>query len=161
MPWYFVWSTKVHKTVINNTPQFRPILSAINTPVDKLAKYLVLNLPPLPVNDYTVKDSFTFAKEIINFDHNLFMASLDVESLFTNIPVDESIKNAVDDLFSSNMYRGKLSKSELYYLLKLATSESSFIFDNILHQQIDGVAIGFPLRATLANAFLCHYETLA
>ena len=86
MPWYFVWSTKVHKTVINNTPQFQPIFSAINTPVDKLAKYLVLNLPPLPVNDYTVKDSFTFAKEIINFDHNLFMASLDVKSLFTKIP---------------------------------------------------------------------------
>ena len=104
MPWYFVWSTKVHKTVINNTPQFRPILSAINTPVDKLAKYLVLNLPPLPVNDYTIKDSFTFAKEIINFDHNLFMASLDVESLYTNIPVDEAIKNALDDFSSSNMY---------------------------------------------------------
>ena len=104
MPWYFVWSTKVHKTVINNTPQFRPILSAINTPVDKLAKYLVLNLPTLPVNDYTVKDSFTFAKEIINFDHNLFMASLDVESLYTNIPVDEAIKNALDDFSSSNMY---------------------------------------------------------
>ena len=52
------------------------------------------------------------------------MASLDVESLFTNIPVDETIKNAVDDLFSSNMYQGKLSKSGLYYLSKLATSES-------------------------------------
>ena len=48
MAWYFLWSTKVHKTVINNTPQFRPIFLAVNTPVDKLAKYLVLNLPPLP-----------------------------------------------------------------------------------------------------------------
>ena len=151
---------KVHKTVINNIPQFRPILSAINTPVYKLAKYLVPILSPLTVNDYTVKDSFTFAKEVINFDHNLFMASLDVESLFTNIPVDETIKNAVDDLFSSNMYQGKLSKSELYYLLKLATSESSFIFDNILYKQIDGVAMGSPLGPSLANAFLCHYEKL-
>ena len=97
-------------------------------------------MAPLTVNDYTLKDSFIFAKEVINFDHNLFMARLDVESLFTNIPVDETIKNAVDDLFSSNMYRGKLSKSELYYLLKLATSESSFIFDNILYKQIDGLA---------------------
>ena len=70
------------------------------------------------------------------------MASLDVESLFTNIPVDETIKNAVDDLFASNMYQWKLSKSELYHLLKLATSESSFIFDNILYQQIDAVAMG-------------------
>ena len=88
------------------------------------------------------------------------MASLDVESLFTNIPVDETIKIAVDDLFSSNMYRGKLSKSELYYLLKLATSESSFIFDNILYKQIGGVAMGSPLAPSLANAFLCHYEKL-
>ena len=88
------------------------------------------------------------------------MASLDVESLFTNIPVDETIKNAVDDLFSSNMYQGKLSKSELYYLLKLATSESSFIFDNVLYKQVDGVAMGSPLGPSLANAFLCHYEKL-
>ena len=61
------------------------------------------------------------------------MASLDVELLFTNIPIDETIKNAVEDLLSNNMYQGRLSKSELYYLLKLATSESSFIFD-ILHK---------------------------
>ena len=56
-------------------------------------------LSPLAVNDYTVKDFFNFAKEVINFDHNLFMATLDVESLFTNISVDETIKNAVDDFF--------------------------------------------------------------
>ena len=117
-------------------------------------------LSPLTVHDYTFKDSFTFAKEVINFDNNLFMASLDVKSLFTKIPIDETIKNAVDDLFSSNVYRGKLSKSELYYLLKLATSESSFIFDNILYKQIDGVAMGLPLGPTLANAFLYHYEKL-
>ena len=88
------------------------------------------------------------------------MASLDVKSLFTKIPVDETIKNAVDYLFSSNMYRGKLCRSEPYYLLKLATSESSFIFDNILYKQIDGVAMGPSLGPTLANAFLCHYEKL-
>ena len=111
--------------MINNIPQFRPNLSAINTPVYKLTKYLVPILSPLTVNDYTVKDSFTFSKDFFNFDHNLFMASLDVGSLFANIPLDETIKNAVDDLFSSNMYRGKLSKNELYYLLKLPTSESS------------------------------------
>ena len=121
---------------------------------------MVRILSPLTVNDYTVKDSFTFAKEVINFDHNLLMTSLDVESLLTNIPIDETIKNVVDDLFSSNMYRGKLSKSELYYLLKLATSESSFIFDNILYKQIDGVTMGSPLGPTLANAFFCHYEKL-
>ena len=37
------------------------------------------------------------------------MASLDAESLFTNIPIDETIKNAVDDSFPYNMYQGNLS----------------------------------------------------
>ena len=58
------------------------------------------------------------------------------------------------------MYRGKLSNSELCYLLQLATSESSFIFYNILYKQIDGVAMGSALGPTLANAFLYHYEKL-
>ena len=88
------------------------------------------------------------------------MISLDAESLFTNIPIDETIKNAVDDLFSNNIYHEKLSKSDLYYLLKLATSESSFIFDKISYKQIDGVSMGSTLAPILGNAFLCHYEKL-
>ena len=71
-------------------PKFRPILSAINTPGYKLAKFLVPILEPLTHNDYTVHDSFTFAKEVTSFDSSLFMASLDVESLFTNIPLERN-----------------------------------------------------------------------
>ena len=41
---------KVHKPVINNCPSFRPILSAINTPTYKLAKFLVTILTPLTTN---------------------------------------------------------------------------------------------------------------
>ena len=83
------------------------------------------------------------------------MASLNVESLFTSIPLEETIKNCVNDLFSNNFCGAKLSRKDLYNLLKIATTESSFIFDN---KQIDGVAMGSPLGPTLANAFLCHYE---
>ena len=63
------------------------------------------------------------------------MASLDVESLFTKIPLDKTIKNAVDDLFSNNVYQGKLSKS-------------------------NGISMDLLLGPTLANAFLCHYKKL-
>ena len=86
------------------------------------------------------------------------MASLDVESLFTNIPLKETINNCVNDLHNKNLYNGKLNKKELFQLLETATSESSFIFDFLLYKQIDGVAMGSPLGPTLANAFLCHYE---
>ena len=133
---------KVHKIVIDNIPKFRLILSTIGTPVYKSAKSLVPILSPLTVNDYAVKDLFSFAKEFFNFDHNPFMGSLDIESLFINISIDETIKNAVGDLFSNNMRQAKLCKSELNYLLKLAASELSFIFDKILYKQIDGVSMG-------------------
>ena len=45
-------------------------------------------------------------------------------------------------------------------MLKLATTESSFIFDNKHYKQIDGVAMGSSLGPALANAFLCHYERI-
>ena len=147
---------KVNKMVINNTPKFRPILSAINTPTYLLAKYLNTILSLLTTNEFTVENSFGFTEEVVNYDHYLYMASLDVESLFTNIPLEETIKNCVNDLFSNNFYSGKLSRKDLYELLKLATTESSFIFDNKLYKQIDGVAMGSPSGPTLANAFLCH-----
>ena len=141
---------KVHKTVVNNTPKFRPILSGINTPTYLLAKYLNPILSPLTTNEFTVKNSFYFTEEVVNYDHNLYMASLDVESFFTNIPLEETIKNCVNNLFSNNFYSGKLSRKDLYYLLKLATTESSFIFDNKLYKQIDGAAMGSPLGPTLS-----------
>ena len=86
------------------------------------------------------------------------MASLDIESLFTNIPLEETTKNCVNDLFSSNVYSGKLSRKDLSDLLKVATTESSFIFDNKPYKLIDGK--GSPLGPTKDNAFLCHYEKI-
>ena len=85
-PGILYWQAKVHKPVINNCQSFRPILDAINTPSYKLTKFLLPILSPLAINEYTVKDSFAFSKEITKTDCNYGMASLDVESLFTNIP---------------------------------------------------------------------------
>ena len=89
-----------------------------------------------------MKNSFDFAEEVVNYDHNLFIASLDVESLFTNIPLEETIKNCVNVLFSNKFYSGELSREGLCDLLKIVATESSFIFDNKLCKQIDGVAMG-------------------
>ena len=93
MPGILYGNPKVHKTVVNNTPKFRPILSAINTPIYSLAKYLNRILSPLTSNEFTVKNSFDFAEKVVNYDHNLHMANLDVESLSTNIPLEETMKN--------------------------------------------------------------------
>ena len=82
---------KVHKAITDICPPFRPILSAIGTPSYKLAKFLVPKLSSITFNEFTVKDSFAFAEEIVHQDSKLFMGSLDVDSLFTNTPLKENI----------------------------------------------------------------------
>ena len=84
------------------------------------------------------------------------MGSLDVDSLFTNIPLEETIEICTHELFKK-IVEG-LSKTEFKELLSLATKDSHFIFDGTLYKQIDGPATGFALGPTLANAFLVYHE---
>ena len=86
------------------------------------------------------------------------MASLDVESLFTNIPLEETIDNISNDLFLTTDKVHNFEREELKQLLTFAAYESFFIFDGEYYTQIDDVAMGSPLGPTLANAFLCHFE---
>ena len=72
-------SRKSFKVKTNYLSKFRPILLAINTPNYLLAKFLNPILSSITINEFTVKNSFDFAEEVPNYDHNLYMASLDVE----------------------------------------------------------------------------------
>ena len=146
------------KDIVDNSPPFRPILSANNTPTYKLVKFLVPILKSLTSNEYTVKDSFAFAEEVVEQDSEFFMGSLDVDSLFTNIPLEETIDICTNTLFENMEKVEGLSKIEFKELLSLATKESYFIFNGQLYKQVDGVAMGSPLGPTLANAFLVHFE---
>ena len=67
-------------------------------------------LEPLTTNEYTVKDSFTFGLELQSFDSILVMISFDIESLFTNIPLQETIDLCVENLFKDRTHVDNLSK---------------------------------------------------
>ena len=150
---------KVHKVVPEGqVPPFRPILSAIDTPSYKLAKYLVPILSPLTVNEYVTKDSFSFAANVRNQDSNCFMTSFDIDSLFTNIPLDETIEICVKNLFGRKRKFKGFTKLEFKELLQFAVKDALFIFNGNYYVQRDGVAMGSPLGPTLANIFLCHWE---
>ena len=81
----------VYVQLVDNCPPFRPIMSAIKTPTYNLAKFLVPFLEAITINTYTAKNSFEFSREIAHQNPGLFMASLAVESLFTNIPLEKTI----------------------------------------------------------------------
>ena len=149
---------KVHKQQVDACPPFQPVLSTLQTPTYNLAKVLVPILNPLTKNEYTLKDSFQFAEEICKQEPVLSMGSLDADSLFSNIPLDETIDICVNQLFENTDTVEDFRKSELKQLLSLATKESYFIFNSLLYKHIDGVAMGSPLRPSLANAFLSYHK---
>ena len=86
------------------------------------------------------------------------MGSLDVDSFFTNIPLDETIDIRVNQLFENTDTVEGFKNAELKKLLCLATKESYFIFTGLLYKQIDGLAMGSPLGTSLANPFLSYHE---
>ena len=62
------------------------------------------------------------------------MGSLDVDSLFTNIPLDETIDIFINQLLENTDSIDGFTKSELKQLLRLAKKESHFIFNGLLYK---------------------------
>ena len=147
---------KIHK--VGNP--LRPIISSTGTFSYSLAKFLVPVIKPLTFNNYTIENSSSFVKEICNlvFDHDTIMASFDIVSLFTNIPLHETTDIICNNLEGEHIAKYGLEKSHLSKLLDMATCDSIFMFDNQLYNQIDGVGMGNPLGPVYANSFMCHTE---
>ena len=146
---------KTHKAGV----PLRPILSMVASPQHKLAKHLNCLLQPVveKFSRYTLKDSFSFTDRIKNTSaSNTFMASFDVSSLFTNVPLDETIDICADVLFQED--NTELKRASFVKLMKLATSSTEFSFNENMYRQSDGVAMGSPLGPTLANIFMGYLE---
>ena len=146
---------KIHKEGL----PMRPILTSCETPNYKLAKYLVPLLEPLTKNDYHLLNSLHFKEAILPQDSDLIMASLDVVSLFTNVPVEETIEIIINKIFTEpNATFHNFSKADFRKLLELAVLDTPFIFNGFAFKQIEGMAMGSPLGSTFANIFMSAFE---
>ena len=73
------------------------------------------------------------------------MVSFDIESLFTNIPLNEMIDICVNPVYHKKEKIEGLLERHFKRLLTFATKSSCFVFNGIFYSQIDGVAMGSPL----------------
>lgn len=155
-PGYIYGNVKIHKP---NYP-LRPIISQVPTPTYKTAKEINKIVTPFLPAKFLLQSTDQFLDLLQCTEANGFVASLDVESLFTNIPVKSTINiicNAV--YFHPSKPPPPFSRETLEKLLLACTTKTQFKhIDGSLYYQIDGVAMGSPLGVTFANFYMCQVE---
>ena len=155
-PAHIYGTPEMHKVFSSDSfPKRPPIISSTGTFNYNLARFLFNLLLPFVPNDYSCKDTFSFVSQIKNANlSRKFLVSYDVTSLFTNIPLQETINIAINLVFNHNANLKQLKKLFLF-----ATSQAHFIFNSKFYNQIDGVTMGSHLASVLTNIFMVFYES--
>ena len=147
---------KVHK------PDYplRPVVSMLRTPEYELAKYLDSMIKPNIPDKFMLYSTDNFLQKLNKFkiqpgDKSI---SFDVVSLFTNVPLNETIQIIANHMYSkSAKFTPPFEKSGFVHLMKIATG-GMFLHRDSLYKQEDGVSMGNPLAPTMANFFLGFLE---
>ena len=90
--------------------------------------------------------------------NNHYLVSFDMTSLYTNVPKIETIEILTNLIYDNNLNIRGMTRNEFKLMLEYAIYNTFFFFNNDYYEQIDGLAMGSPLSATLANIFLCFHE---
>ena len=103
-PAHIYGTPKMHKfSSSDSLPKFRPIFSYISTFYCNLTGILCDLFSPLVPNDYSCKDTFSFVSQMKNANlSKIFLVTYNVTSLFTNIPLQETIDIALNLIFNFN-----------------------------------------------------------
>ena len=123
---FYMAFAKLMKSSLTNVNHLNLFLSAIKTPSYNLAKFLVPLIESITKNNFTIKSSFEFFKEICGQNPEYFMASLDVDSLFTNIPLEETIKICCDLLYKNQEFLSNISKNQFQKTFKSCALQQLF-----------------------------------
>ena len=104
--------------------------------------------------------SFQFmSKDQTPLNPNEEYVSYDVESLFTNIPVDKRINYIINEIYQKKKLPQIFSKTIFKRLLYKLTTEVSFQFNYKLFKQTNGCTMGGPLSVTLSDIHMIQMET--
>ena len=151
---------KVHKA---GCP-LRPVLSMTGSPQYAASQWLCRILDPVVkrYNRHCVKDSFQFVEALREqpIPLHAHMCSFDIVSLFTNVPLEETIDICSKTLYHDNdIEPPSITEVSFRDLVLMLTSGVEFSFDDVMYRQIDGVSMGSPLGPVLANIFVGFYES--
>ena len=106
--------------------------------------------------------SFTLAQTMQYLrleEKDVYLCSFDISSLFTNVPLKETIDICAEALYKDPFFTPPISQVVFIELMESATSSVEFSFNDTTHKQTEGVAMGSPLGPALASIFVGYHES--
>lgn len=147
---------KIHK---ENNPG-RPIVSANGHPTEKLSEFVDFHLRPFVENlPSHIKDTTDYLKKMENMNPlptNTLLVSMDVTSLYTNIPHDDGIA-ACREIWDRRSVQEPPTEC-LVEMLTLVLKHNNFTFNGEHYLQVNGTAMGTKMAPSYANIFMGKLE---
>ena len=138
---------KLHKHDI----PIRPVVSYTSAPSYKLAfKYNTIFKDHSQFSPkHSVKNSLDLIDKLkpLTLPQNGILVSFDVSSLFINVPVHQTLRIATKLLSNNNTHPS--IRYEIEQALSICSSQNYFQFNDIIYQQVNGLAMGSPFLPSL------------
>ena len=147
--------------------KFRPIIAESGTYTYNAAQVIADYLKPLcSDNNYIIRNTQEFPKLLQQQDPlfpNEEYVSYDVKSLFTNVPIQETIDEIyviyiLEEIYVKNKLPKICSKLIFRRLLLKLTTENTFMFTFDFYKQTDGCTMGGPLSALFSDIYMTKTE---
>ena len=155
-PGRFYLLPKIHKA---GNPG-RPIVSANGHPTEKISEFVDLHLQPHVQNlPSYLQDTTDFLRKqdaMGPLPPETLLVSMDVTSLYTNIPHEDGIK-ACEEVWETRTVKDPPTQI-LIKLLTLVLKCNNFEFNGKHYLQIQGTAMGTKMAPSYANIFMGRLE---
>ena len=154
----FYTLTKIHKPTLTG----RPIISGCEGPTERISSFIDHILQPIAKAQKSyLKDTTDFINFIqrTKVQQNTILVSMDVTSLYTNIPQEEGINTVC--IAYEDFYKNKtpIPSNLLRNMLRLILQENSFHFNRRNYLQTHGTAMGTKMAVAFANIFMSAVES--
>jgi hypothetical protein len=156
---------KIHKPPSTWTeeriPPGRPIVGNTHSEDTAVSKFIDSFLQPIVSQQpYILKNSeeLLAALNNVTVKENSILFSLDVKSLFTNIPLAKGIGVVQDFLRKFPDPSRKRPDKYFIELLKISLFKNDFSFNGKYYRQVNGVAMGKQFSGSFANLYMSHWE---
>ena len=150
---------KIHKD--RNSPPLRPIINMSGTVTHEVAQYLNKIIRPYCNQKYMLRSSDELLVQLseLKLRPEQCLVSLDVESLFMNVPITSTINIILNAVYEHpTIPPPNIQKQVLEQLLHICTSETPFKHNGQVYKQINGVSMGSPLGPTFGDFYMSYVE---